>query len=204
MPIFSLKSITSPEFDYNFLIHLLRGYKRPNDKIGELLNGGEIIRVKKGIYVLPGLGPSLPLLANMIYGPSYVSREYALSIYKLIPERVYQVTSMTTGKNKRFETPLGVFTYTHLSHQAYQEGITIYKIEDERECIVATPEKALADRIFKEKFMSAKDAGLFVTEGLRIETSDLKKFNLKRMRSIENAYKKKSVTLLFDFIRGLK
>ena len=84
------KRISGEEFDYQALLDGLREYDRPRDKITNLLRQGGIIRVKKGIYVFGERYRRRPfsreLLANMIYGPSYVSLETALHYYGLIPE----------------------------------------------------------------------------------------------------------------------
>ena len=105
--------IESDVFDYAQLIDVLSGYGNVRAKIGRLLASGEIIRIKKGIYTFPEYLRRFPLnpcvLANMIYGPSYVSSDYALSYYGLIPERVELVTSMTTGRPRRFSTLVGNF-----------------------------------------------------------------------------------------------
>ena len=104
---FLRKESLGEEFDYQFLTSKLQGYRYPRNVIHRLLKTGKIIRIKKGLYVFGESyrrGPvSRTLLANLIYGPSYVSREYALGFYGLIPERVEEVTSMTTKKNKEFE-----------------------------------------------------------------------------------------------------
>ncbi|MBW1967626.1 MAG: hypothetical protein JRI48_09680 [Deltaproteobacteria bacterium] len=89
------------EFDYQTLLCILSGYARPRDKITDLLRKGDIIRVKKGLYIF-GEGHrkapySREVLANLMYGPSYVSLEYALQYYGLIPERVEALTSVTPG-----------------------------------------------------------------------------------------------------------
>ncbi len=70
------------EFDYPLLMHALRKYQKPRDKVRNLIQHGEIIRIKKGVYVL---GPYYQkpynkyVLANMLYGPSYVTAQSALS-----------------------------------------------------------------------------------------------------------------------------
>lgn len=55
------------------------------------------------------------MLAGLIHGPSYISLECALGFYGLIPERTKEITSICMGKKsrkvKRFETPLGRFSY---------------------------------------------------------------------------------------------
>ena len=107
--------IEGEEFDYQTLLDALRGYASPRDAITGLLRDRVIIRVKKGLYVF---GPayarrpySRELLANLIYGPSYVSLDYALQHYGLIPEQVHAVTSLTVSRAKRFQTPIGLFIY---------------------------------------------------------------------------------------------
>ncbi len=76
------KMIPYEEFDYQTLLGALKGYARPRDRITALLRKGVIIRVKKGLYVFGEHERRRPysreILANLIYGPSYISLEYAL------------------------------------------------------------------------------------------------------------------------------
>ncbi len=77
-------------FDYQYLSYRLRQYRSPRAKIGLMLKKKEIVRIKKGLYILPeeyGGKLNKILLSNLIYGPSYVSYEYALSYWGLIPEK---------------------------------------------------------------------------------------------------------------------
>ena len=116
------RSIPGEEFDYQSLLGALKGYERPRDKITALFRRGVIIRVKKGIYVFGQRYARRPfsreVLANMIYGPSYVSLDYALHYYGLIPERVEAVTSVSVGRNRRFTTPVGLFILSDGSSQS--------------------------------------------------------------------------------------
>src|SRR5450759_4428928 len=114
----------------------LRRYARPRDRVTTLLNRRAIIRVKKGLYIF---GPtyrrapySRELLANLIYGPSCVSLEYALSYYGLTPERVDSVTSVTTGKSRTFDTPVGRFTYWPVPERVFPIGIERVETGDGR------------------------------------------------------------------------
>lgn len=43
------------------------------------------------------------IIANAIYGPSYISHQEALMFYGLIPEHIVGSTSMTTKKTKKFD-----------------------------------------------------------------------------------------------------
>ena len=106
-------------FDYQQLTACLSYLSKPRDKINKLLGRGDIVRIRKGLYAFGGAYRREPLsrelLANLIYGPSYISLEYALSYHGLIPERVSTVTSVALGRSRKFDTPLGTFTYRSLS-----------------------------------------------------------------------------------------
>ena len=99
------------EFDYPALMAALSGYANPRDRVTTLLRRGDILRVKKGLYVfgdqLRRRPYSRELLANLVYGPSLVSLDSALSFHGLIPERVEAMTSVTTKRPKAFDTPSG-------------------------------------------------------------------------------------------------
>ena len=112
--------------DYSYLVHLLKDYNSPRDKISRMIKKREIIQLKKGLYVLsPKFGDpvNLKVLANLVYGPSYISLEYALSYWGLIPEKVEEITSMTNKRNKIFETPVGTFSYKFLHTSKFYTGI---------------------------------------------------------------------------------
>jgi len=50
-------------------------------------------------------------IANKLIEPSYLSMEYALNYYSLIPEIVFLRTSVTSRKTKSFNTAIGNFSY---------------------------------------------------------------------------------------------
>ena len=97
-------------FDYTTLVSALPSYFKPRDKITKLLAGGNVVRIKKGLYcfgaVLRKRPLSLEYVANLIYGPSYVSLEYALAYHDMIPERVDIVTSVAIPRSRDFVTPI--------------------------------------------------------------------------------------------------
>lgn len=193
----SLINILTNELDYNILSHALRAYRFPRNKIRNLLQSGELIRVKKGIYVKGGGSYSLPVLANMIYGPSYVSQHYALSFYGLIPERVHTVTSMTFGRHKRFETPLGVFTYEPLPERLYALAVRRLELSPTQPYLIASPEKAIIDLIWKRHDLGAMDTlERYLVDDLRLDLDQTNIFSLSRMRKLEKAYAKKPVSAL--------
>ena len=129
------------EFDYNLLLHVLRDYKKPRDKIRSLIRGKDIIRVKKGLYVL-GKDYNKPynkyVLANLIYGPSYITGQTALAFWNMIPERVELMISMTTKRKKQFETPVGKFSYLYCLKTAFSIGIQLEDAGDEKNFLIAS------------------------------------------------------------------
>ena len=200
------KNVQGEEFDYPYLMSYLQDYSKPRDKISRYLKNQDIIRVKKGLYVFgeeyrKGF-VSLEVLANLIYGPSYISLEYALGYYGLILERVEQVTSMTTQKTKAFDTPLGGFAYYHLPDLIYEVGIIQQPIDEFRHCLIASPEKALADLLARQKkIKSLQDLETFLWEDIRLNESFLREVNKNRFKEIAKAYHHPSVDLLGELVR---
>src|ERR1035437_1291906 len=72
---------------------------------------GIITRVKRGLYVFPDALPPELYLANKLYDSSYISREFALSYHGIIPETVYEITSVTTKSTRQFETLSKIYSY---------------------------------------------------------------------------------------------
>jgi hypothetical protein len=187
-------------FDYQLLMDRLEGrFRAPRNKIQSLCRSGEIIRVKKGLYV-PGARPDEgskvdPLvLSGLIYGPSYVSLETALSRHGLIPERVEEITCMTSKRAKVFRTPLGRFTYTHIREDAYPIGVWLESGEGGK-WYLAGPEKALCDRIAQEKGLEAlRDVPSVLEESLRVEPGDLDAMRVDLVLEIAARYRRKNVS----------
>ena len=128
------RRIEGEEFDYQALLDSLKGYERPRDKITSLPSPGCDHPGQEGHLVF---GPNLArrpfsreILANMIYGPSCISLDYALHYHGLIPERVEAVTSVTSGRGRRFSTPVGLFIYRQVPAEAYPLGMTKYSLKE--------------------------------------------------------------------------
>ncbi|MFH1714628.1 MAG: hypothetical protein ABH857_00315 [Elusimicrobiota bacterium] len=200
-----LENAISGEFDYNLLLYCLSEYKNPRKEITKLLKRKDIIRVKKGLYVfgekVKNAPPySLEVLANLIYGPSYISCEYALSYYGLIPERVKIVSSITNKRNKYFSTPIGDFSYKYLASQKYRVGITQIQIDKVRNILIATKEKALIDFIHNEKISDVAEMKSFLCENLRIDEEMLLDLDVTQIRSINEVFKSNTIKLLVDYL----
>lgn len=196
----------SEVLDYGFLMDCLKNYGFPRKKLTQLLKKGALIRVKKGLYVFGPLfsrSPySLEMLANMIYGPSYVSLEWALQTYGMIPERVEEITSVTLKRTRMFTTPLGRFSYSHRHFLAYPEGVVRRQNSEYQAYFIATPEKALVDLLAIRRGQVSKMSDLkeLLFEDLRLEEEDLQRLNLDLVKKINSAYPHSTITLLIKLL----
>jgi hypothetical protein len=205
------KNIENEEFDYQTLLHSLSQYSRPRDKISGLLRNGVIIRVKKGIYIFGEdyrRRPFSPeVLANPIYGPSYISLEYALHYLGLIPERVEAVTSVTTGRSRKYSTPVGLFTYRMIPLSAFRFGMNRVELDDGRSFLIATPEKALADKIRDDRGNGIQTRGRlldYLENNLRVDPAALLSMDTGYLEAIALRYGSRKLRLLSDLVRHLK
>jgi len=149
--------------------------KGKNKKISELEKAGDIIRLKRRLYVVSPDVSRQPLvtelIANHLYAPSYVSMYSALRFYGLIPETVYAMQSMTIKHSRTFENKLGRFEYTCMSKESFPIGITQVRNE---QCtfLIASPEKALCDLISASSGLNLRykgEAETYLEEDLRID-----------------------------------
>lgn len=188
-----LDKAPNEELDYGFVIDCLKAYKNPRVKLHHLLKIGALVSVKKGIYVFGKKFARNPysseVLANMIYGPSYVSLEWACQYYRLIPEKVTTVTSITTQRSRQFQTPLGLFTYDHVPMKAFPVGVNLLKLSNKQEALVATKEKALTDLLVLRRggFSSRKHFKEILFEDLRVEEYDIDSLDLELLNAIYQA-----------------
>ena len=192
-------------FDYVQLTSALSSYANVRGKIGRLLASGEIIRLKKGLYTFPEYLRRAPLnpciVANMLYGPSYVSQDFALSHYGMIPETVRVVTSLTTGRPRRFDTPVGYFDYQQ--RKAPDFSIGIQNIDTGHGAfLIAGPEKALYDKVLGDKRFDGSGVEDYLLEDLRLDYDSLISLNKQLLRELRSVARGR-MTLLLDFLLGL-
>lgn len=189
-------------FSHEMLYALLeKSVINVNDKISNLVKNGELVRLKKGFYTFskPYISKPIDLIsvANTLYAPSYVSFDYALSFYGMIPERVSEITSATSKHEKLFDTPIGRFSYKKVPLKAFSLGIDwLYdKVEGGR--FIATPEKALCDKIRYDRGIGTLTQNAMVEYlryDLRIEIAN--PLDIDLLETIANAYKSKNLKTL--------
>ncbi len=197
-------------FDYQTLLDCLRAYSKPRDGIQRLVAGGDIVRIRKGLYAFAAPFRRQPImreqLANLIYGPSYVSLDSALSHYGLIPERVEAVTSVTTGRSRHFDTPFGTFSYQTLTPARYAVG-TLLLPKEAPAFLMASPEKALVDKVWMDKRFAGTrlgDFGPYLFEDLRMTPEGLRMLDAERLEEIGHAYDSSKIGNLLRFLQRLR
>jgi len=183
-------------FDYQFLTSKLDSYRCPRDKISLMIKNHEIIRVKKGLYILPDHyagSVNKNLIANLIYGPSYISLDTALSYWGLIPERVVQISSITNRKNKEFKTPIGNFYYRYQNSSIVSFGVERIT-EKGYSFLIASKEKAILDKIATTKKLNANsDFESLIEEDFRIDMDEFENLDSEKINNFSKLYRKRSV-----------
>lgn len=188
----------------HLILKLLSGYKRPNDKISTLIKHQELVSIRRGLYIA-GPKMSLPtpepfLIANHLRGPSYVSLEAALSYWDMIPERSYEISSVTIKTSTLYQTPVGRFSYRQLKLPYYSYGIKRVQHTPKQTMLIASPEKALCDKIVltpKLQLRSIKQTQEFLIEDLRINDEVLSELDTQLIELwLPKAPKKSSLEML--------
>lgn len=189
----------------DMLLEELREYASPRSKLSRMAKNREIFPIVKGLYETDKGTPGI-YLAGSIYGPSYVSFEYALGHYGLIPEAVYTLTCATFEKKKakKYETPFGTFTYRDVPSEAFPLALTLVN-ENGYYYRIATPEKALCDMLYTLR-PTANAAGLhtMLNDDLRIEDSELRKLDAALVAELSEHYHTTNVKRLCTLLRRLR
>ena len=183
--------------------------KGGSQKIMQLERDGQIIRLKRGLYVCsPDITDktlSTELLANHLYTPSYISMSSALRYYGLIPEAVYATQSMTLKHSRDFDTPLGRFEYTFTSKEAFPIGLRSIE-KDGYAFVIAGPEKALCDLIANSSQVNLrymKDAERYLEEDIRMEIDDFRQMDIRILEAYAAVGKKaKSIRTLIKLLKN--
>lgn len=183
---------------HSMIMDELSEYGNPKMKLSRMVAEGIYTPVIRGLYETD---PNIAgyLLAGSIYGPSYLSFEFALSYYGLIPEAVHTYTSATFNKKKKraYDTPFGYFSYRDVPADVYPLGVVL-KTEGEYIFQIATKEKALCDKLYTMSPVSnQKEMRSILTDDLRIDMEEIFKLDWEELKTISQAYHSKNVSLFF-------
>lgn len=178
------------------------GIRKSGQKLGLLERDGNIIRLKRGLYVISteitDKPLSLELIANRMLTPSYVSMSSALRYYGLIPEAVYVTQSMTIKESRDYETPVGRFVFKRMSAETFHVGIRNIE-EDGYSYLIASPEKALCDLIAETPSLLLRyrrDALTYLEEDIRFDMEAFYKLNPSVFEHYIAAHGKKATSVL--------
>ena len=190
----------------SILINL--AYANINDKINNLKQKGIIKSLKPGLYIHTSVTNkniiSKELISNsLLSSPSYISLDYALYFYDLIPETVHEITAVTTKRSKVFKTDFGIFSYKQIKKELFAIGI---KIESSKHgnYWIATKEKALCDKIYftkAVKLTSKSSMAKFIENDLRIDIDELSDFNSQIISEYYQISKSKKIKILLNLMR---
>jgi hypothetical protein len=166
----------------------------------------EVLRLKPGLYCLaPAFRKSEPhpfTIAAALHSPSHVSLESALSYHHLIPEAVFQVSSVTTQRSRLFKTPLGKFAFFRIPSKSPRAGVESVKIDAHAWAFVASPFRAIADLVYLRKEVNWEKDGLrFLTDSLRIEEADLRQMDLKGTDEVCESFRNRRTCAYIEHLR---
>ena len=186
----------------NMIKENLKEYSNPNTKICREIKNGNLIKIINGLYETD---PSVNgyLLAGSIYGPSYLSFDFALSYYGLIPEKVTAFTSATCNKKRKkaYNNQFGTYLYRDVPEKVYPLGIKLIE-EGNYSYQIATPEKALCDKLYTLKSLkNYSNLEKMLFEDLRIDIEEFKTLNTEKIEKLSNLYHSKNIVLLAKYKR---
>ena len=161
-------------------------------RLSEWQKKGYIKKIRQGFYIFSDWKiheQALFLIANIIYKPSYISLEMALSLYHLIPESVYGITSVSSRKTNHFKTEFGTFIYHHLKPELlFGYRLQIYGNHTIR---IAEIEKTVLDYLYIHPHI--KDQEDF--EGMRFNSEEFKaKADIPKFKKYLNAFNNRALT----------
>jgi len=203
------KALRGSVFTHEQITDILKSeVSNVNAKISYMVRQNILIHLKKGLYTFSNLYQDKPIdiisVANLLYTPSYVSFDYALSYYGLIPERVYEVTSATLHTKKVFQTPLGRFSYRPIPITVYALGVDWLYDEVDGGRFIATPEKALCDKIRGDRGigrLGIEKMREYLIYDLRIEIEELLRLDSTLITQIAKGYKSHNLKSLSSVIK---
>lgn len=182
----------------NYVIedHLI-DYSNKPCKIGRMVRDGKYHRIIRGLYETDPETPG-QYIAQAICNPSYLSFEYALSKYGLIPEAVFGFTSASFRKKrqKEYDTPFGYFTFRDVPDAVFPYGVRFVS-EKDRGYWIADPEKALCDKVYTISPVGSERAmRILLFEDLRIDEDGFSELDTNELTKLSTIYGSKNIRLL--------
>ena len=186
----------------NIIKENLKEYSNKNTKICREIKKRNLTKIINGLYETDSSVNGY-LLAGSIYGPSYLSFDFALSYYGLIPEKVTAFTSATCNKKKKkiYNNKFGTYLYRDVPTKVYPLGINLIE-EGNYSYQIATPEKALCDKLYTlSPLKNMKELENLLFNDLRIDMDEFSKLDLHDIEELSNSYNSTNVNLLYKYMR---
>jgi predicted transcriptional regulator of viral defense system len=182
-----------------------KDYSDIQGKIKRGVEKGIYIPVIRGLYETNRITPGY-YLSSYIYGPSYLSFDYALSYYGLIPERVTLYTSATFNKRKSkiYSTPFGNYHYRDIPKSAFPYDVNVIE-ENNYVYHIATKEKAICDKLYLIKSVSSiKELKEVLFDNLRIDRDQFYMLDKDQMLFLSKKYHSKTLRTLEKLLEESK
>ena len=183
-----------------------KDYTDVKGKIRREVQSGRLTQITRGLYETDARADG-KYLAGAIYGPSYLSFDYVLSMCSLIPEAIFRTYTSSTFrkcKAKQYDNAFGVFTYRDGPSAVYHFGVEIRE-ENGYSYQIATPEKALCDKLYTiSPVGSVKAMRALLFDDLRVDESDFWQLNLEDIKQLAPLYKSTNHKYLAKLIDGGK
>ena len=130
--------------------------------------------------------------------------DYALSYYGLIPETAYNYTCATFNKRrtKIYTNHFGTYIYCDVPKRVFSLGIEI-KIDGDYSYQIATPEKALCDKLYITKpVRNMSEFKMLLFQDLRIDELEFNKLNKDELIELALLYNSTNLKFLVKYING--
>ena len=206
--VFTLNNGLTPRYGVRMILtfnQLKEQYSHLSDPKGRIardIKKGALYPLIKGIYETDA-NISGAKLAQFIYGPSYLSFEYALYHYGLIPEVVYNTFTCATFNKKKIKTytnHFGTFIYRDIPCEVFNLGVMVFT-EEGYSYQIATPEKALCDKLYEvAPTRSIKGLQELLFNDLRIDEDEFNKLNKQDILKIAPLYHSTNLNLLAKIV----
>lgn len=183
-----------------------KNYSNPITKISRDVKNEKLFPLVKGIYETSSNTNGF-MLAQFIYGPSYLSFDYVLYRQGLIPETVYNTFTCATynkRKIKKYTNKFGTYIYRDVPNIVFSLGVLSFQNE-EYSYLIATAEKALCDKLYTiSPVKSIKDLKKLLFEDLRIDEERFEQLNKQDILELAPLYHSTNLNLLAKYIKGKK
>lgn len=187
---------TFSKSEYIRLADILLHY--PNIDRKQLSRWSEVwllLHPARGLYVLPERQIDrewMMIFSHGLVNPSYISLEYALSYYGLIPEEAVVITAITTKKTQSYDLGwFGRYRYQSIVERWFV-GYSIRGLKGRATYDIATPAKAIVDFLYLHgSYMTSEDF-----EEWRINTYEVpEQVTPEELRNLASYFRNKRLTM---------